>query len=138
MMTAAHRYCLAALLALGAACATKTSPVSGAPGEHPVGTAPITADEITNSGLLGSTAMDVVQRLRPGFLIDRTAIRNSSQPIMVSVNAGQLSATNSLNSIPGSTIQEIRYLSTGEAATRFAGRANGPVILVVLRKPPNP
>jgi hypothetical protein len=107
-------------------------------GDRPVGTAPITAEEIVSSGLLGSTAYDVVQRLRPTFLIDRTAIRRSSQPISVSINGGQPTATGVLNTTPASTVQEIRYLTAGQAAVRYGQRAAGPVILVTLRTQQQP
>jgi hypothetical protein len=120
-------------LLLSFGCAGATNSQSGNPGERPVGTSPITVDEIVNAGLLGSTAHDVVQRLRPSYLIDRTAIRRSTQPISVSVNGGQLSTTNALISIPAHTVQEIRYFTTGEAAARFGSRSEGPVILVMLR-----
>ena len=93
----------------------------------------LTNEEMTQAGVLGTTAYEAVLRLRPGFLIDRTAgRRTSSQPIMVSVNGGQISAVATLNSIPASTVAEIRYLSIGEAAQRFGSRATGPVILVMM------
>jgi hypothetical protein len=123
---------LCAAVTASGAC-THQSQEPSALGDRPVGTAPITASEIVNSGLLGSTAYDVVQRLRPAFLVDHTAIRRSSQPISASINGGQLVATTVLNSTPASTVQEIRYLAMGEAAVRFGARANGPVILVMLR-----
>ena len=93
----------------------------------------ITAQQIADASLLGSTAYLAVQRLRPAYLIDKTAgARRSSQPIMVSVNGGQLSELRALESIPASTIAEIRYLTVGEASQRFNNRNTGPVILVSL------
>jgi hypothetical protein len=126
---------LSAVLVASGACAHQSNSPSDVStlGSRPVGTAPISAEEIANSGLTGSTADDVVRRLRPTFLVDRTAIRNSSQPISVSINGGQLGALTVLNSTPASTIQEIRYLPLGEASVRFGSRAPGPVILVTLR-----
>jgi hypothetical protein len=93
----------------------------------------ITAQQIADANLLGNIAYVVVQRLRPAYLIDKTAgPRRSTQPIMVSVNGGQLSGLNALDAIPASTIAEIRYLTVGEASQRFASRNSGPVILVTL------
>ena len=93
----------------------------------------ITAQQISDASLLGSNAYLAVQRLRPSYLIDKTAgARRSSQPIMVSVNGGQLSELRALESIPASTVAEIRYLTVGEATQRFNNRNSGPVILVTL------
>jgi hypothetical protein len=93
----------------------------------------ITAQQLADANLLGSTAFIAVQRLRPAYLIDKTAgPRRSTQPTMVSVNGGQLSGLGALNAIPSSTIAEIRYFTVGEAAQRFRNRNSGPVILVTL------
>jgi hypothetical protein len=93
----------------------------------------ITAQQIADANLLGNIAYVVVQRLRPSYLIDKTAgSRRTTQPIMVSVNGGQLSGLNALNSIPAASIAEIRYLTLGEATQRFNNRNSGPVILVTL------
>jgi hypothetical protein len=93
----------------------------------------ITSQQIADANLLGNVAYVVVQRLRPAYLIDKTAgPRRSTQPIMVSVNGGQLSPLTGLQSIPASTIAEIRYLTVGEASQRFNSRNSGPVILVTL------
>ncbi len=92
-------------------------------------------DEITGAPACSATsASDVVQRLRPTFLIDRTAIRRSSQPIQVSINGGEITGTSVLNSTPASTVQEIRYLTYGQASACSDSQqsASGPVILVTL------
>ena len=93
----------------------------------------LTNEEMTQAGVLGLSVFEAVQRLRPGFLIDRTAGRRAStRPIQVSVNGGQMGAISALNVIPASTVAEIRYLTFGEASQRFGSRAIGPVILVTL------
>ncbi len=128
------------LLLLATLCASCRShaPPAGSPAAPDSMAAPatynvITAQQIADANLLGNIAYVVVQRLRPAYLIDKTAgPRRSTQPIMVSVNGGQLSGLNALNAIPASTIAEIRYLTLGEAAQRFASRNSGPVILVTL------
>jgi hypothetical protein len=128
------------ILLCGALCVSCRSQPSGA--AIPVGADStavpvtynvITAQQIADANLLGNIAYVVVQRLRPAYLIDKTAgPRRSTQPIMVSVNGGQLSGLNALDAIPASTIAEIRYLTVGEASQRFASRNSGPVILVTL------
>src|SRR5437763_4752004 len=111
-----RRWILLATLTAAVGGCTPRQSEDGDTAAQPVGTAPITVDEIANAGLLGSTTYDVVQRLRPTFLIDRTAIRRSSQPIMVSINGGELSSTSVLYSTPASAVQEIRYLTYGQAS----------------------
>jgi hypothetical protein len=95
----------------------------------------ITAQQLADANLLGVTADIAVQRLRPGYLIDKNAgasQRATPQPIQVSVNGGQLAGLRALSSIPASTIAEIRYFTAGEASQRFRTRTNAPVILVTL------
>ena len=99
----------------------------------------ITHDELAEESQLGTTAYLAIQRLRPAFLIDKTAgAARSIHPISVSVNGGQLGPLNSLITIPTQTIAEIRYLDIGNAAQRFNNRATGPVILVTLTAQPSP
>ncbi len=127
-----RRVVLLAVLALGAACATRSSTSDG---EASTGFTSnvLTAEELRSAGALGVTAYEAVRQLRPGFLIDRTAgARRNTQPTQVSVNRGQLSPVSMLNSIPASTVSEIRYLTVGEATQRLGGRVTGPVILVTL------
>jgi hypothetical protein len=99
----------------------------------------VTRDELAEESQLGTTAYLAIQRLRPAYLIDKTAGAAATiHPISVSVNGGQLSPINVLMSIPTQTIAEIRYLDTGNAAQRFHNRATGPVILVTLTTQPTP
>lgn len=99
----------------------------------------ITRDELVDASLLGTTAFLAIQRLRPSYLIDKTAgAARTTHPLSVSVNGGQLSALNTLNSIPTQTIAEIRYLDIGNAAQMFHNRATGPVILVTLTSQVSP
>ncbi|MEP6990859.1 MAG: hypothetical protein ABJA80_08030 [bacterium] len=99
----------------------------------------ITRDELAEASQLGTTAYLAIQRLRPAYLIDKTAGAAATiHPITVSVNGGQLSPVNTLISIPTLTIAEMRYLDTGNASQRFHGRATGPVILVTLTDRPTP
>ena len=99
----------------------------------------ITRGELAEESQLGTTAYLAIQRLRPAYLIDKTAGAAATiHPISVSVNGGQLTEMNTLISIPTQAIAEIRYLDIGNAAQRFHNRATGPVILVTLTPQPNP
>jgi hypothetical protein len=99
----------------------------------------ITRDELAEESQLGTTAFLAIQRLRPAYLIDKTAgAARTIHPISVSVDGGQLTPVNTLSSIPTQTISEIRYLDIGNAAQRFHNRATGPVILVTLTTQPTP
>ena len=99
----------------------------------------ITRDELAEESQLGTTAYLAIQRLRPAYLIDKTAgAATTIHPISVSVNGGQLTSMNTLISLPTQTIAEIRYLDIGNAAQRFHNRATGPVILVTLTAQPAP
>ena len=99
----------------------------------------ITSDELAEASLLGTTAWLAIQRLRPGYLIDKTAgAARSIHPISVSVNGGQLTSLDRLSTIPTQSVAEIRYLDLGNAAQRFHNRATGPVILVTLTAPSRP
>ena len=99
----------------------------------------ITRDELFEESQLGTTAYLAIQRLRPAYLIDKTAgAARTIHPISVSVNGGQLTPVNALINIPTQAIAEIRYLDIGNAAQRFNNRATGPVILVTLTTQPSP
>ncbi|MEP7000564.1 MAG: hypothetical protein ABI969_08785 [bacterium] len=99
----------------------------------------ITRDEMAEASLLGTTAYLAIQRLRPAYLIDKTAGAAATlHPLSVSVNGGQLVPVNALFSIPVQTVSQIRYLDTGNAAQQFHNRATGPVILISLTTQPSP
>ena len=93
----------------------------------------ITRDDLVEASLLGTTAWLAIQRLRPSYLIDKTAgAARTIHPLSVSVNGGELTSLNTLITIPTQAVAEIRYLDMGNAAQRFHNRATGPVILVTL------
>ncbi|CAN5759002.1 hypothetical protein BH11GEM1_BH11GEM1_31030 [soil metagenome] len=130
------------LAGLGGACRSKpaTDVVTGADSakvsrnhDH------ITRDELAEASLLGTTAWLAIQRVRPSYLIDKTAgAARTIHPLSVSVNGGELTSLNMLITIPTQAIAEIRYLDIGNAAQRFHNRATGPVILVTLTVRPSP
>ena len=135
-----RRVAAAWLIVLAPSVACKTTPASD-PAARSAEAQPegdraynvITREELYEKALLGGTALAAVQRLRPSYLIDKTAGRLASgQPFQVSINDGQLTDASALGRLPVTNIAEIRYLTTGEAAQHFRNRANGPVILITL------
>ena len=134
-------HCLMAALVLTACHRAPSSTATQVAGSAPTPRLydVITREELAEESQLGTTAYLAVQRLRPSYLIDKTAgAATSIHPIAVSINGGQLTPLNSLISIPTQSIAEIRYLDIGNAAQRFHNRAAGPVILVTLTSPPSP
>ena len=130
---------LIVLMALAAACHNRPATAGQDAGTSPRVYEVITRDELAEESQLGTTAYLAIQRLRPAYLIDKTAgAAQTIHPISVSVNGGQLTSLNTLISIPAQTIAEIRYLDIGNAAQRFHNRATGPVILITLTAAPNP
>lgn len=132
------------MMAVVALAGCHHAPASGAPMTADAQRAPhvydvITRDELAEESQLGTTAYLAIQRLRPAYLMDKTAgAATTIHPIAVSVNGGQLTAMNTLMSIPTQSIAEIRYLDIGNAAQRFHNRSSGPVILVTLTAQPSP
>ncbi|MDQ2666871.1 MAG: hypothetical protein M3Z05_12765 [Gemmatimonadota bacterium] len=130
---------VAAVSTLGAGChrAPSVDYPATADGRAPRIYDVITREELADRSQLGTTAYLAIQRLRPSYLIDKTAGAAATiHPVSVSVNGGQLTPLNTLISIPTQTIAEIRYLDMGYAAQRFHNRATGPVILVTLTAAP--
>ena len=87
----------------------------------------ITRDDLVEASLLGTTAWLAIQRLRPSYLIDKTAsAARTIHPLSVSVNGGDLTGLNSLITIPTQIIAEIRYLDMGNADLAPLPRAPPP------------
>jgi hypothetical protein len=127
------RFGMFAFFGLLSGCAPRSATTEGSEASSGFTSPVLTAEELRSSGSLGVTAYEAVRRLRPGFLIDRTAgARRTTQPIQVSVNRGQFSPISILNTIPASAVTEIRYLSLGEATQRYGAMVTGPVIVVSL------
>jgi hypothetical protein len=86
----------------------------------------ITSEEITAGA--GSTAYEVIQRLRPNYLRTRGAVRgaptasgNNLEPIdiVVYVNESRVGGSDQLRQISVHDIREIRYFSANEATTKW-------------------
>ena len=100
--------------------------------------------EIQDRARDAKTAYDVVTRLRPHFLRERSSgtapgpvasryqtPQAERQPVQVYVNGGKTSAPNiSLREINASSIIEIVYLNSADATTRFGTGHNNGAILV--------
>lgn len=139
MMKRQRSSTLVVLIALAAAChnrpAADVRDIGSSPRVYDV----LTREELAEESQLGTTAFLAIQRLRPAYLIDKTAgATRTVHPISVSVNGGQLTSLNTLITIPTHAIAEIRYLDIGNAAERFHNRATGPVILITLTAASNP
>ena len=87
----------------------------------------ITSEEITAGA--GSTAYEVIQRLRPSYLRTRGAVRGAptangnnnleAVDIVVYVNESRVGGSDQLRQISVHDIREIRYFSANEATTKW-------------------
>jgi hypothetical protein len=95
----------------------------------------LTEDEIMTA--TGSSALDVVQQLRPQFLRargSRTLQNPAAGEPVIYVDNLRLGGIEALRTIRASEVHEIRYLSPSEATTRFGTGHLGGAITVVLRR----
>ncbi len=127
-MCRTHLLSLLALVTLGSACASSGQPGQSRP-RHSRNL--ITAEEL--SELSVSTAYEAVRRLRPAWLRARG---RSGLPVVYRNNNRWGGDPRSLEDIRIDVITEMRFLSAGDATTRygtgFTGFTGG-VILVVTR-----
>jgi len=94
------------------ACASAGTPRTG--GHDPD---VITADQAESTH--EADAYDVIQTLRPNMLVTRGHDTFGSDPgIVVFLNGQQYGLVDDLRKIPAGSIEEIRYLSSSEAALR--------------------
>lgn len=94
----------------------------------------ITSDEIR--ALNVSTAMDVVQRLRPEFLRGRgrASIQDpAAQFPVVYVDGVRAGGIDALRTIGATDVLEIRYINSTDATTRYGTGHTGGVIEVRIR-----
>jgi hypothetical protein len=98
------------------------------------------ADEIAKEKLVASTAYDVVQMLRPRWLVSRGLAKlpqPGDQPVASSVkvwmNQHNAGGVDYLRTIPAERVEEMRYYSPNEAASRF-GPTDDAAIEVTLKR----
>jgi hypothetical protein len=108
--------------------------VNKAPGAPTPNRNLITADEIAKSN--GSTAYEVIQRLRPAFLRTRgsQSIQNPAplSPI-VYLDGMRFGPVSSLAQIPALGIMTIEYMNAVDASQRFGLGNEGGAILVATK-----
>ena len=94
----------------------------------------ITADEIARSN--GSTAYEVIERLRPAFLRTRGS-QSIQNPVPLSpivyVDGMRYGAVGTLAQIPAMGIVSIQYMSAVDASQRFGLGNEGGAILVATK-----
>lgn len=105
-------------------------------------TAVITSEEIEGARPAVGTAFDAVRSLRPQWLRarDLTLTTNRDMPVEVPplrvyLDGREVGDLEYLKTISTEIVQELRFLSANEAASRF-GPTSGPVIAVTLKRPP--
>lgn len=93
-----------------------------------------------------STALDVIENLRPAMLRPRassltsTAVAGTSQNMAASVNVicyvdeVRLGETSNLRSIPAQQIREVRYINARDATTRWGTGHGSGVVQVITKK----
>jgi hypothetical protein len=101
----------------------------------------LTAEEIERARLNVSTAYDVVQMLRPRWLQQHELARLPGSPshpledtsVRVYLNDRNMGAADFLKTLSVEMVQEMRWLSVNEAASRF-GPTNGQAAIAVTLK----
>ena len=124
----------ASLALLLAGCVHQAPNPEDAPEDAPVITHSsrdvINVLELSDQTVAGLDAYQVVQRLRPNFLV----VQAGYGPTQVSVDGSPLGPISSLRNLRADAVMEIRLLSATEAAQRFGPTSNrGAAILVRLR-----
>lgn len=115
----------AALVLVAGGCAAATSSSGGSYGS-------ITAEQIQE--LNASTALDVVQQLRPHWLRARgSASLHSAAPVLVYQNGVRVGGIDALRGMHVTSIISIQHLSGSEATMRFGIDHESGAILVRMR-----
>jgi len=125
------------LVSIGAVIGCASSGSSGG-GSAPDSRNTLRYDEISQANV-GGSAYDVISRLRPGFLVSRgqatisngTAASSYPNIYLDGVPYGDI---NTLRSIDGSHIGEVRLFQAWEAQTKFGVGNNGGVIAITTRR----
>ena len=101
----------------------------------------LTAEEIERANLTASNAYDVVEQLRPRWFATRGLARLPGSPsaplqgasVRVWLNDHNAGYADYLKTIPANRVQQMRWYSQNEAASRF-GPTDDSAIEVVLKR----
>lgn len=97
----------------------------------------ITAAQIEAEGLEGATAFEVVERFHNEWLLGSTATSPSDPPRLfptVYVNDLRMGEIETLRTVPGGDITEIRFLDPRDADFRYGTGHRGGAIVVRTRR----
>jgi hypothetical protein len=124
-----HWLAVPAALLLLSACASSGAKASSPTQDRNI----ITADEIARSS--EHNALTLIRTVRPGMLHQRgnTSLSNLDPGIVVFMNGQRYGDVASLEGIETTTIEEIRFLTEGQAQSRFGPGYPQGVILVTTR-----
>jgi hypothetical protein len=128
--------CMAALLAITLACATKTASQYDVPvAHHKRNSAVISREELQDPTVASNDAMTTIRQLRPAFFMTRgpLSIKNvTAGQLQISQDFGPLQKSSALSTIDTRSLVEVRYLNATDAQARFGINANGGPVLVLL------
>ncbi len=96
----------------------------------------ITYDEISMSRTGGSSAYDLIQRLRPEYLRSRgTSSLSNITPVtaVVYIDEVRYGQLESLRTLSADQIREVHYINASDATTRFGTDHVGGAILITTR-----
>lgn len=133
--------CASALLLVAAGCASSTPAPAAADGSTSQTVAPIgrnrdviTQEELSTPENKSQNVLDLVRKLRPQFLTNRSMQSTSNEEtgkVHASIDSNRILSVDELRSVVVSTVLEIRYLNVAQAQQRFGSAAmQGPVIVV--------
>lgn len=128
--------CMAALLAITLACATRTVSPNDVPvTHHKRSSNVISREELQDPTVASNDAMTTIRQLRPAYFMTRgpLSFKNTSAGLLqISQDFGPLQKSSALSTIDTRSLVEVRYLNATDAQARFGINANGGPVLVLL------
>lgn len=94
----------------------------------------ITAEEIADPTFHTASAWDAVQRLRPHWLRSRATISSGETSPFVFLDGSRFGDLQALRTIPVADVEEMRFLDSRDATTRFGTGYSAGVIEVSTRR----
>ena len=128
-----RRIAAAGLLMFAIACSSANGSLQKIPGStrNVIG-----FEEIESRGLVGGTAWDLINSLRPNFLNSRgpTSLQSAVQAYpVVYLDGTRYGDIQTLKTISADSIRMVEYMTAGDATTRFGTDHASGVILLVMR-----